>query len=245
MFKRFDYCWLIEQFSSDEVTVEPNWNFNGKYGDCGKLGPFAGEEVNSMNVRILIQNLRCELEIGESNASTAGVSAVFRAVPSDNLQVSQTRSGLDGMTLAAVWSSSSGQLCMVGCLGHTNRVANGCHSRICVYIPVSSSITQRIMYGSITNIGNETDAFIPLSFYRKMQPWELQKRFGTSHLSYKYTKIKLGSLLLEKSENFNLDSIIKKSILRYPMQEDGNEQDTLSLLSESLTFHVELLDHSL
>lgn len=253
VFKGFGFCEIFEHFSTVEAfTVVPNWNCNSTDGYCSKMGPFAFEkEINATDggfkdVRILIQDVRCEPEFGRNKASTARVSAVFRAIPPlENQYSAAQRSGLSGMTLVAegIWNSSGGQLCMVGCVGNGELPAAGCYSRICLYIPISFSITQRsIIFGQISSINNENNLYFPLSFEKKVQPSELWNRFSSSHLSYKYTKIKSAGVFLEKSEAFDFGSVVKKSFITYPMQKDGDELVSLSLLSEDLTLQVEALD---
>ncbi|XP_022728529.1 uncharacterized protein LOC111284127 [Durio zibethinus] len=67
-----------------------------------------------------MQDVRCKPTNGHQNASMARVAAVFQAAPASEDQYRMRRSsGLSNMTLATegIWNSSSGQLCMVGCLG--------------------------------------------------------------------------------------------------------------------------------
>ncbi|XP_077225419.1 uncharacterized protein LOC143858612 [Tasmannia lanceolata] len=253
IFKGFGFCGILEQFTSGEAfNVVPNWKCNVTDDYCSKLGPFAsGREVRATdggfkNVKLMIEDVRCEPKFVQNNGSTARVSAIFRAIPPlENQYTATQRSSLTNMTLSAegIWNSSGGQLCMVGCL---NGAADGCNSRICLYVPISFSITQRsIIFGSISSINNETNSYFPLSFERVLHPSELWNRFSTSHLSYKYSKINLAGAFLERSESFYLGAVIKKSLLSYPTLEDGYEQVSLSLLSEDLTLHVSAISDPL
>ncbi|KAJ8643258.1 hypothetical protein MRB53_005006 [Persea americana] len=253
VFKGFGFCEIFERFSAEEpFTVVPNWKCNSTDRYCRKMGPFAFEkEINATDggfgdVRILIQDVRCDPGFGKNNASTARVSAVFRVIPPlENQFYASQRSGLGGRTLVAegIWNSSGGQLCMVGCVENVAPPAAGCYSRICLYIPISFTITQRsIIFGQISSISNETNLYFPLSLEKKVQPSTLWNRFSNYHLSYKYSKIKSAGVILEKNEAFDFSATVKKSLLTYPTQKDGDESVGLSVLSEDLTLHVEAVD---
>lgn len=179
----------------------------------------------------------------QGNASSARVSAVFRAAsPLENQYTAAKRSGLNNMTVAAegIWKSTSGQLCMAGCLGLVDVEGSRCNSRICLYIPVSFSIKQRsIIYGSLSSTNNSGASFFPLSFEKLVQPTELWNYLRTSHPYYRYTKIDSAAVVLEKNEAFSVGTVIKKSLLNFPKLEDTEAfQVSLSLLSEDLTLHV-------
>ncbi|XP_058074626.1 uncharacterized protein LOC131223290 [Magnolia sinica] len=248
IYKGFGFCGILERFlSEDPFTVVPNWKCNGTDEYCSKLGPFvSGGEIKATdggfkNVKLVTNGLRCEPGHGEGNVSSARMSAVFRAVgPFGNVYTESRRTSLTNMTLSAegIWNSSVGQVCMVGCLGNVDASVDGCNSRICLYIPISFSITRRsIIFGTISSISNSADSFFPLSFEKLVRPSELWNSFSTSHLSYKYSKIELAGAFLERSEPFDFRTVIKKSLLSYPALEDGDELVSLSLLSEDLTLH--------
>ncbi|XP_010249931.1 PREDICTED: uncharacterized protein LOC104592322 [Nelumbo nucifera] len=247
VYKGSDFCGILQRFTSREAfSVVPNWKCNNADEYCRKLGPFMSvKEINATdggfkNVRLLMQDVRCE---AQGNGSSARVSAVFRAVPPfENQFTAVERTGLSNMTLSAegIWSSSSGQLCMIGCIGVVGKSVDRCDSRICAYAPLVFSVKQRnAILGSISSINNRTGSYFPLSFEKIMQPSDLWDQFSTSHLSYKYSKIKLAGAFLERSEPFNLGSVIKKSFLKFPSLQDSESfLVSLSLLSEDLTLHV-------
>ncbi|KAL5729461.1 hypothetical protein ACHQM5_002408 [Ranunculus cassubicifolius] len=251
-----DFCGILERFTYREgFTVVPNWNCNGTDEYCSKLGPFdSGKVIEASdggfkNVKLIIQDVRCEPRFGAGNSS-ARVSSVFRVVsPLENQLTAVERSGLSNMTLRAegMWNSSSGQLCMIGCLGAVSKGPENCGSRVCLYVPISFSITQRsIAVGSISSINNKSTSYFPLSFEKLVEPAELMDRFSASHLFYKYSKIEAAGAFLEKSEAFDFRAVIKKSLLSYPALDD--EVDylvSLSLLTEDLTLHVSAIQDPL
>ncbi|KAF8406996.1 hypothetical protein HHK36_006117 [Tetracentron sinense] len=250
IYKGFEFCEILQRFTAGEAfTIVPNWRCNSTDEYCSKLGPFVSvRDIKATdggfnNVRLLMKDVRCEPRSVHYNASSARVSAIFRAVPPlENQYFARERTALNNMTLSAegIWNSSSGQLCMVGCLGIVDAKAERCESRICLYVPLSFSIKQRsIIVGSISRINNRTGSYFPLSFEKLVRPTELWDRFSTSYLSYKYSKIKSAGAFLERSEPFNFGTVIKKSLLTYPTLEDTQAfLVSLSLLSEDLTLHV-------
>uniref|UniRef100_A0A0D3EK91 RING-type E3 ubiquitin transferase n=1 Tax=Oryza barthii TaxID=65489 RepID=A0A0D3EK91_9ORYZ len=194
-------------------------------------GGFAG-------VRIVMQEVRCEPRTDGGEIS-ARVSAVFRAVPPwEHAYTAAKRSGLGGATLSAegVWRASSGQLCMVACLGVG---AKACHSRVCLYLQTTFSATRRsITVGQITSIGGG-------AAHRTVHPMELWSRFGVTggeplSLAYSYTKTKQAGEFLRRSEPFDFGTVIAKSLLSYPRKsgDAADETTSLSNLAEELTLHV-------
>jgi hypothetical protein len=80
-------------------------------------------QTNQHMEALKMLNFICEQEAGHINTGSTKVSAVFRAVsPSENQYNAAKRSGVNNMSLATkgIGKSSSGQLCMVGCLGLVN-----------------------------------------------------------------------------------------------------------------------------
>lgn len=250
IYKGSDFCVILKQYAKGEAfTIVPNWRCNGTDDYCSKLGPFVlDKEIKATDggfkgVKLLMQNIRCEQTAGQDGASSARVSALFRAVhPSENVYFAAQRSGLGNMTVPAegIWNSSSGQLCMAGCHGIVDAEGKGCDSRVCLFIPLSFSIKQRsLIVGSFSSINNSGRLFFPLSFEKLVQPYELFGRIGTSHLHYKYSKIDSAGIVLEKHEPFTFGTVFKKSLLKFPKLEDAEAFIvSLSLLSEDLTLHV-------
>ncbi|XP_062155709.1 uncharacterized protein LOC133863681 [Alnus glutinosa] len=246
----YRFCEILEEVTRDQAfTVVPNWRCNGTDEFCSKLGPYMSDkEINATDgsfkdVKLYMQNVKCEQRTARGNISSVRVSAVFRAVPPlENQYSAATRSGLSNMTVVAegVWKSYSGQLCMVGCLGLVDGEGSGCNSRICLYIPTSFSIKQRsIIFGSFSSINKDIASYFPLSFEKLVQPTELWNYFKASHPYYSYSKIDAAGVILENNEPFTFGTVIKKSLLQFPKLEDTEAfLVSLSLLSEDLTLHV-------
>ena len=250
IYKGFFFCEILEEVTRDQAfTVVPNWRCNSTDAFCSKLGPFVSDkEIKATDggfkgVKLYMQNVKCEQKVSRGNVSSARVSALFRAVPpSENQYAAALRSGLGNMTVAAegVWKSSSGQLCMVGCLGVVDAEGSGCDSRICLYIPISFSIKQRsIIFGSFSSTNKKNASYFPLSFEKLVQPTELWNYFKVSSPNYIYTKFVAAGTILEANEPFTFRTVIKKSFLQFPKLEDTEAfLVSLSLLSEDLTLHV-------
>ncbi|GMH17673.1 hypothetical protein Nepgr_019514 [Nepenthes gracilis] len=250
IYKGLDFCIMIERyFLNQPLNVVPNWRCKGTDGFCSKLGPFAWEKkIRATNagftdIKLLMQNVHCQSRVSEKGSSTtARVFAVFRAMPPDEpLYRAASRSGLSNMTLAAegIWKSSSGQLCMVGCLVTIDDERNSCDSRICLYIPVTYSITQRrVFLGSISSINVDSPPYFPLSFELPIRlRWSYLYRFTQPH--YQYSKIDSAAAILKKDDPSNLGAAVKKSLLKFPKPEKSEDYNiSLSLLADDLTFNV-------
>ncbi|KAF0920422.1 hypothetical protein E2562_034869 [Oryza meyeriana var. granulata] len=225
LYKGSSFCGILDRFTSEDVlAVVPNWRCNTTDALCRRLGPFETDKAvdatdgGFTGVSIVMQEVRCEPRTDNGEIS-ARVSAVFRAVPPwEHAYTAAKRSGLGGMTLSAegVWRASSGQLCMVACLGVGGKA---CHSRVCLYLQTTFSATRR----SIT----------------------LWSRFGVSggeplSLAYNYTKTKQAGEFLRRSEPFDFGTVIAKSLLSYPRKAGDVADETVSLsnLAEELTLHV-------
>ncbi|KAL5823086.1 hypothetical protein ACOSQ4_020986 [Xanthoceras sorbifolium] len=249
IYEGIGFCEVLVQITNEGAfTVVPNWKCNSTDNFCSKLGPFGsnkeidGTDGGFKDVKIVMQNVKCEQPHGRGNASSVKVAAVFRvATPSENQYSAAWRSGVDNMTVAAegMWKSSSGQLCMVGCLGLADAEGSTCDSRICLYIPLSFSIKQRsIIVGSFSSIKRNA-SYSPLSIEKLVQPTELWNYFRTSNVHYSYSKIDAAAVVLEKNEPFSFRTVIKKSLLQFPKLEDSEAfLSSLSLLSEDLTLHI-------
>ncbi|KAL6996538.1 hypothetical protein U1Q18_006672 [Sarracenia purpurea var. burkii] len=251
VYKGLDFCLILERFTHGEaITVVPNWRCNGTDDFCSKLGPFVSDkEIKATDggfkdVKLVMQDFRCEKRTFRDNAGFSRISAVFRAVPPfENQFNAAQRTGLNNMTLSAegVWNSSSGQLCMVGCLGIVDAEGRGCNSRICLYIPLLFSIKQRnIIMGTISSIDRNALSYFPLSFEKLVLPAELWDQYTAAHPYYSYSKIESAGAVLEKNVPFNFGTVIKKSLLKFPKLEEDTGLEflvSLSLLSEDLTLH--------
>lgn len=253
VYKGLDFCSILERVTHQVgLTIVPNWKCNGTDDFCRRLGPFmSSREINATDgsfkgVKLVLQDIRCATMTLHSSNGTGftRVSSMFRVVsPFENQFSAAQRTGLNNMTLAAegVWKSSSGQLCMVGCLGSVATEGGfGCDSRICLYIPLSFSIQQRsIVMGTLSSISESSRSYFPLSFEKLVQPTELWNGYTTKQPYYRYTKVDAAGVILEKNEPFNFVNVVKKSLLQFPKLEDsGPLLDSLSLLSEDLTLQT-------
>ncbi|KDP37160.1 hypothetical protein JCGZ_06216 [Jatropha curcas] len=251
IYKGNGFCDILGKITGEGTgpfTIVPNWRCNSSDKFCSKFGPFMSDkEIKATDgsfkgVELFMQNVKCEQIPALGNTSSARVAAVFRAVPPvENQYVMGMRSGPSNMTVAAegIWKSSSGQLCMVGCLGLVDTEGSSCDSRICLYIPMSFSIKQRsIIFGSFSST-DKNALYFPLSFEKLLQPTELWNYFKVSHPYYNYSKIVEAGTILEKNEPFSFRTVIKKSLLQFPKLEDTEAFITsLSLLAEDLTLHT-------
>lgn len=252
LYKGADFCLILERFTGqDPLTVVPNWKCNQTNEICSKLGPFESDSrIKATNgsfkgVRLSLQDVRCEESPSKGQKSKfTKVAAVIRVVsPFEDHYNAGQRTGLNNMTLSAegMWESSSGQLCMIGCLGIVDKdgIGIGCDSRICLYIPLSFSIKQRsIILGTISSLKEGNSSFFPLTFEKLVRPSELYDQYTESHPYYTYSKIDLAGTILEKHEPFSFQTVIKKSFLTFPKVEDADSYLVgLSLLSEDLTLH--------
>lgn len=252
IYKGLDFCTAFKRVSTDAAfVVAPHWRCNDTDEFCRKFGPFGSDkEINGTDgsfkdVRILIQNVLCVTEKTHDNGVTSSrVSAVFRAFDApDNLFIEIQRSGLGNMTLFAegVWNSSSGQLCMIGCLGIADVGGHGCDSRVCLYIPLTFSITQRsVLLGSISSIQFNNPPYFPLSLQMLYQSLDyIYDSYTYSHPYYRYSKIGSAGAVLEKNEPFSFGTVIKKPLLTFPKLQDSEDyHESLRLLAEDLTLHV-------
>lgn len=249
VYKGARFCEILEEITREQpLYVVPNWRCNGTDDFCSKLGPFLSDKETKLtdggfqDVKLYMQDVICDQAATKGNTGSARVSTVFRAVsPLENQYIAAKRSGPSNVSLAAegTWKSSSGQLCMVGCLGFIDAKESICNTRICLYIPTTFSIKQRsIVLGTLSPINNSS-AFFPLSFEQLVQPSELWNYFKFTHPNYSYSKTNLAGTILEKDEPFSFTTVVKKSLLTFPKLEDNEAfEDSLSLLSEDLTFHV-------
>lgn len=250
VYKGTKFCTVLHQLTIEGAfTVVPDWKCNNTDSFCSKFGPFGlDKEIEATDgsfkgVNILMQNVICQKMRQNGNSSSVKVAAVFRAAPpSENKFMATSRNGVSNMTVFAegFWNSTSGQLCMVGCVGFQDNDLSSCSARICLYIPISFSIKQRsIIFGSFLSINGSNPAYPPLSFEKVLQPMELWNDFTSSHPHYTYTKIKAAGTILEKNEAFTFGTVVSKSLLRFPkLEETEGILSSLSLLSEDLTLHV-------
>ena len=255
--KDSQFCKFFQGLSAEMFDIVGSSGCDGTEEHCYNLGPFVlGNEVKRINgiqdkFRIMMNDPHCIPGDKLSKLGSAKASAVFRVVSSqENLFIAEQRSGLSGMTLSAegTWNFSSRLLCMVGCVGLAETGSDGCNSRICLYFPISLSITQRsIFVGTISSINN-TDSHNLLLFRKVLRPPDVLNKYydySSSCLSYKYSKIESANILLKRNENFNLVTFMKKSFLKYPCVEDTNNITSLSQLSDELSFDTSGLPNPL
>lgn len=254
--KGHDFCTMLTTVSYDgSFVVAPNWRCNGTDEFCRKFGPFGlNKEINATDggfkdMRILMQNVLCVTKKTRENDVVARVSAVFKAfdVPKNQF-IEMERNGLKGnMTLFAegIWKSSNGQLCMIACVGNVHVEGNSCDSRVCLYMPLSFSITQRsTLLGSISSIERKNPPFFPLSLaMRSFSSNSLyDSYFVDARPYYRYSKLDYAGIVLEKDEPFSFGTVVKKSLLTFPKLQDSEDYyESLGLLSEDLSLHVSAL----
>ncbi|KAL9266467.1 hypothetical protein AKJ16_DCAP23560 [Drosera capensis] len=243
MYKGSDFCGMLnsEILRGRAWTFVPNWRCRRSHEYCRQLGPFkmdkATEATNGtfIGAQLLMQNVQCEVKFVKPNDTEARIFAVFRA---------RLISGLSSTTLVAEgkWRSSSGQLCMVACVMTFDSAENACDSRICLYFPVSLSITQRsLLFGSISSIKAGEAAYFPLSFQREVFATDFRDR-ASSELRYRYSV--LGSL--KTDEPSDLSAAVKKTLVKYPkLEESVDYMSSLDLLAQDLTFFGSLHDTNL
>ncbi|CAN4088894.1 unnamed protein product [Withania somnifera] len=248
-YRGLDFCSILLRFTHQEaLKVVPNWKCNGTDEFCSELGPFSSDkdikatDGGFKDVKLVLQDVRCDRVSVKDNATSVRVSSMFRVVsPMENQFIAAQRTGLNKITLSAegIWKSSSGQLCMVGCHGVVGTGDGNCDSRICLYVPLSFSITQRsIIIGHFSSINGSSRHYFPLSFEKLIRPVELWDQYTASRPYYKYSKLDAAAAVLEKNEPFTFGSIFKKSLLTFPKLEDADSFPiSLSILSEDLSLH--------
>ncbi|KAL6848020.1 hypothetical protein ACP4OV_022148 [Aristida adscensionis] len=254
LYKGKSFCGILDRFTSEDVfAVVPNRGCNATGALCRRFGPFEADKATDATdgafagVSIVMQDVRCEPANTQGGESSARVSAVLRAVPPwEHKYAAGQRSGLGGTTLAAegVWRASTGQLCMVGCLGAGGAA---CHTRVCLYVQTTFTITRRsITVGQITHVdGAGGAAHFPLTLKRTVHPSELWHRFGVMggaplSMAYNYTKTGQAGEFLRRSEPFDFAAVIAKSLLSYPRKatDVADEAMSLSRLADDLSLHV-------
>ncbi|KAK4726613.1 hypothetical protein R3W88_031530 [Solanum pinnatisectum] len=250
--KASQFCKVLQKFGSETFDIYVASECHDMK-HCKNLGPFVhdweiieGKNAMSNKFKLLITNLHCLPETNSPN--TAKVSAVFRALsPSEDRFYSGSRTGLSGMTISAegTWNSSTGNLCMVGCIGLEND-ADGCDSRICLYLPGTFSITQRnVLSGTISCI---KETCVPLRFKKELRPLDILNTYhdySKSYLSYRFTRIEMLRAFMQKDNSYNLGILITKIIHRFPGIEDDRNLTLLSSLSDELSFQVKALPHAI
>ncbi|KAJ8550837.1 hypothetical protein K7X08_000207 [Anisodus acutangulus] len=129
----------------DKVRISSQLSYDSKYHFVSEqlvsraCNPYSCHELPDNNrIRVHKASQFCKVlkKIETNSPKTAKNFAVFRALsPSEDHLYSGARTGLSGMTISAegTWSSSTGKLCMVGCIGLEND-ANGCDLGICLYL---------------------------------------------------------------------------------------------------------------
>ncbi|CAI9114057.1 OLC1v1014676C1 [Oldenlandia corymbosa var. corymbosa] len=246
VFKGLDICVVLEKFTRQEaLRFVPNAKCNGSDEYCSKLGPFkVDKEFNSFrDINLVIQDFRCAEESVPDEDGFRRISSVFRAFPSSEEKFfASQKSNLNNMTLSAegIWKSSSGQVCMVGCLGRLDGERSDCNHRICLYIPLSFSLKQRsILVGTISSVDESTTSYFPLTFQKLARLGESWDQLPGALPHYNYSKIDAAGVMLEKSEPFNFGDIVKQSLLKFPkLTKAESDFVSHSLLSEDLTLHL-------
>ncbi|KAM0944838.1 hypothetical protein DsansV1_C11g0113171 [Dioscorea sansibarensis] len=208
----------------DTLKVVPNWNCSSTIHEyCNKLGPFMSHHGDGLFADVLLwmRMIRCEPRA--SNSSEVRVAAEFKVVPviRENIYLVSQRTGLmNGVTLwgEGTWNPSSGQLCMVGCIGLDHNPM--CDWRICMFILQSLCIIQHShISGKIFSINS---THFPWSFEKPFLTDEIIR--GTSiPLPFKYTFSKIksgGDFFSGVLRPLQIGESVKKSLLHYPNTEN-------------------------
>lgn len=193
-FSSLEVCYNLRSISHNFFSVLPHWKFEGINLYPWKLGPFQlDKEMKAAdwrynNVMLMVEHINCEKGTNEDGIGVVRVSAVIRAITPVNYRRPPT----------------SGQLCMLGCLGVVDSGLEVCNSQVLLYFPRAYSIKQRSMiYGSISSVNDEKDSFLPIIFAAVVRPGLLKYNYinyVASYLSYSYSKIDLASALTKRKQ---------------------------------------------
>ncbi|XVF49257.1 hypothetical protein PTKIN_Ptkin03bG0254000 [Pterospermum kingtungense] len=238
VFNGSGFCRFLSYVSRRKFNVMPNYNFKARGNHNSKLDSilfekeFATVGLNYENAHLILQHVKCvpDTTCDNNHCGAAKVFAVLRAIHAEMLQQeAESMTGLSGLTITAegVWTSSSRQLCMVGCLGESSSGLERCHSQISLYFPLTLSIRQRsLIVGSISSFDKESGSYFPLIFDSSMHPRgenDYYCWYGPCYLSYNYSMINR----VRASRNGSLSSkvlgIMKQLFLRYPALKDRGE----------------------
>ncbi|KAG8487452.1 hypothetical protein CXB51_016218 [Gossypium anomalum] len=227
-----EFCRVLHhEYREICLSIAPNYRFNSsdKNQIHGKLGPFVLEKemqatgISSLDeVKLIFQHVKCEQDTNRTGS--AKVTAVLRSVTKTSFQhLERLRTGLSGSTLAVegIWNSSSGQLSMVGCQGTVDSGPKGCDYVISMYFPRSFSIKQRsFLFGTISNVKKDTGLDNPL-YFNAMRG--INTRDFTKYLSYNYSMIKLVNAFERRTIPYQVLSIAKQWLFKYPALKDAEE----------------------
>ncbi|KDO80387.1 hypothetical protein CISIN_1g047274mg, partial [Citrus sinensis] len=234
-FKDDNICNTLRRLVSNGMfDIVHSWTSVGSNDDANRFGPFVLSGMSKDN-----SELARDPGIDENNIETARVFALFRLIHSwEDGYTSASRTGLSGLTLSAegMWRSSEGQLCMIGCLGIVGTTSERCNSRICLYFPLTFTITQRTaVFGAITSL-NDKDSRTRLWFEMVKRPdliiegrykWNPELKW-----SYKYSKIIQAKAFQTRSK----PSVLAKLFLQYPYPYDGSISSLSFLADETSLF---------
>ncbi|KAG8487453.1 hypothetical protein CXB51_018463 [Gossypium anomalum] len=227
-----EFCRVLHhEYREICLSIAPNYRFNSsdKNQIHGKLGPFVLKKemqatgISSLDkVKLIFQHVKCEQDTNRTGS--AKVTAVLRSVTKTSFQhLERLRTGLLGSTLAVegIWNSSSGQLSMVGCQGTVDSGPEGCDYVISMYFPHSFSIKQRsFLFGTISNVKKDTGLDNPL-YFNAMRG--TNTRDFTKYLSYNYSMIKLVNVFERRTIPYQVLSIAKQWLFKYPALKDAEE----------------------
>lgn len=249
VFQGSNFCKVFQRLSSEKFDIFVEMH---KEKNSSTLGPFLlDEEIEKKEnilyvFKLMLVDLHCVPGSNNNEVRTAKVSAMFRAVSSQkDFLTSGARTGLSGMTISAegTWNSSSGQLCMIGCVGLEDDM-NRCNSQISLILPVTLSITQRsILIGTISSVEG-IQSFSPMLFSKKLRALDLRNRYNEysdAYLSYQYSKIEIAKRFMKRSKTSLLGTLLNDMLSAYPGVQDTRNFTLLSSLSSMLSFHVRAL----
>lgn len=247
LFQGSNFCKVFQRFVSVKFDIFFGMCYNGK--NCSTWVPILPEEETERkdnileNFRFMIADLHCVPGKKINKVGTAKVSGLFRMVPSQqDFLASGARSGLSQMTISAegTWNSSSGHLCMIGCVG-IERDLNRCNSLISITLPITLSVTQRSIFIGTISHTEGTEFFSPVFFSKKLRPldlWNMYNEYSDAYLSYQYSKIENAKAFMKRIQTSDLLLTFAKDLLsNYPGIEEADNFTLLSSLSSKLSFH--------
>lgn len=248
IFQGSNFCKVFQRFVSVKFDIFFGMCNNEK--NCSTRIPFLPEEEIErksnliQNFRLMIADLHCVPGKKINKVGTAKVSALFRVVHSQqDFLASGAISGLSQMTFSAEgnWDSSSGHLCMIGCVG-LERDLNRCSSLISITLPITLSVTQRsLLIGTISHTEG-TEFLSPVFFSKKLRPldlWNRYNEYSDAYLSYQYSKIEKAKAFMKRTQTSDLLlTFVKDMVSNYPGIENADNLTLLSSLSSKLSFQA-------
>ncbi|GLJ20188.1 hypothetical protein SUGI_0366430 [Cryptomeria japonica] len=141
------------------------------------------------------------------------------------------------MWMQGIWRRASpGKICMVERLASTPTPA--CGFLVCLYIPKSLSLKQRIMLvGFTSSIHSDSKALYRLSFEHPIQP-RISLPYGLyGEMSYRCTKNNIAESLFKKRNSEAMGDLIRWHFFDYPWTKVGRSRNSFYILGRELSVH--------